>query len=95
MKLLFIESADNYSEVVFLQNGQPKKTLLRGSLSRFEEQAHHPDVVRCHRSFVVNLQRVESISGNAQGYKLQLQNYPSPIPVARRYGDFVAGYFKK
>ncbi len=94
-ELLFIESADNYSEIVFLQNEKLKKTLLRGSLSRFEEQAHHPDVVRCHRSFVVNLRQVASISGNAQGYKLQLQNYPSPIPVARRYGALVAGYFKK
>lgn len=93
--LLFIESADNYSEIVFLQNEKMKKTLLRGSLSRFEEQAHHPDVVRCHRSYVVNLRQVESISGNAQGYKLQLKKYPSSIPVARRYGDLVAGYFKK
>ena len=93
--LLFIESADNYSEIVFLQNEKIKKALLRGSLSRFEEQAHHPDIVRCHRSYVVNLQQVESISGNAQGYKLQLKNWPAPIPVARRYGDLVAGYFKK
>ena len=93
--LLFIESADNYSEIVFLQNEKTKKALLRGSLSRFEEQAHYPDVVRCHRSYVVNLQQVEGISGNAQGYKLQLKNYPLPIPVARRYGDLVAGYFKK
>ena len=94
-ELLFIESADNYSEVVFLQNDKVEKVLLRGSLSRFEEQAHHPDVVRCHRSYVVNLRQVENISGNAQGYKLQLRNCPSPVPVARRYGDRVAGYFKK
>jgi hypothetical protein len=93
--LLFIESADNYSEIVFVQNGTSEKVLLRGSLSSFEEQAHHPDIVRCHRSFVVNLQQVESISGNAQGYKLQLKNCDSPVPVARRYGDLVAAYFKK
>lgn len=93
--LLFIESADNYSEIVFLQNDKIKKMLLRGSLSRFEEQAHHPDVLRCHRSFIVNLRQVESISGNAQGYKLQLKNHVTPVPVARRYGDLVAAYFKK
>ncbi len=94
-ELLFIESADNYSEVVFLQNEKTKKILLRGSLSRFEEQAQHPEVVRCHRSYVVNLGQVESVSGNAQGYRLQLKNWATPIPVARRYGDSVAGYFKK
>ncbi len=94
-ELLFIESADNYSEIVFLQNEKTKKSLLRGSLSRFEEQAQHPDVLRCHRSYIVNLGQVESISGNAQGYKLQLKNCATPIPVARRYGDLVMGYFKK
>jgi len=93
--LLFIESADNYSEIVFLQNEKIRKTLLRGSLSRFEEQIHHPNVVRCHRSYIVNLQQVERISGNAQGYRLQLKRYPLPIPVARRYGELVVGYFRK
>ncbi len=92
--LQFIESADNYSEVVYVADNKIRKVLLRGSLTRFEEQAHHPDIIRCHRSYVVNLRQVESVSGNAQGYKLRLKNYPTPIPVARRYGDIVASYFK-
>ncbi len=90
--LLFIESADNYSEVVFLKEKKVQKILLRGSLSRMEEQLTHP-VVRCHRSYVVNLQQVERIFGNAQGYKLQLKDWPEPIPVARRFSDLVKNYF--
>ncbi len=90
--LLFIESADNYSEVVFLKEKKTQKTLLRGSLSRMEEQLT-PPVVRCHRSYVVNLQQVERILGNAQGYKLQLKDWPEPIPVARRFSDLVKNYF--
>jgi len=90
--LLFIESADNYSEVVFLKEKKAQKTLLRGSLSRMEEQLTYP-VVRCHRSYIVNLQLVERISGNAQGYKLLLKDWPEPIPVARRFSDLVKGYF--
>ncbi|WP_353483668.1 LytTR family DNA-binding domain-containing protein [Haliscomenobacter sp.] len=90
--LLFIESADNYSEVVFLKEKKVQKALLRGSLSRMEEQLTHP-VVRCHRSYIVNLQQVERIFGNAQGYKLQLNDWPEPIPVARRFSDMVKNYF--
>lgn len=93
--LLFIESANNYSEVVFWQNDKREKKLLRSSLSRIEEQIQDADIVRCHRSFIVNLRQVENISGNAQGYKLQLKNEASVLPVARRYGDLVAGYFRK
>lgn len=93
--LLFIESANNYSEVVFRQNDKREKQLLRSSLSRLEEQIQDSEVVRCHRSYIVNLRQVANISGNAQGYKLQLKNEATIIPVARRYGDLVADYFRK
>ena len=94
-ELLYIESADNYSEVVYWRQNKLQKTLLRSSLARITEQIESPLIVRCHRSFIVNLQQVASISGNAQGYKLQLKNTPVAVPVARRYGDLVVHYFKK
>lgn len=94
-ELLFIESANNYSEVVFWQSQKHQKVLIRSSLSRLEEQISHGDVIRCHRSFIINLRQVNKISGNAQGYKLELHNWDSPLPVARRYTDLVANYFRK
>ncbi len=93
--LLFIESASNYSEVVFLKENSLQKMLIRSSLSRLEEQIQNSDIVRCHRSFIVNLKQVTKITGNAQGYKLQLKNVGYPLPVARRYTDLMADYFKK
>jgi len=94
-ELLFIESADNYSEVVFWKENKVQKVLLRSSLSRIEEQIKHPPIARCHRSYIINLHQVTAISGNAQGYKLQLQNWDSTLPVARRYTDLVKEYFRK
>lgn len=93
--LLFIESADNYAEVVYYENEKREKRLLRSSLSRIEEQIQEPDIVRCHRSYIVNLRQVERISGNAQGYKLHLRKEDTIIPVARRYGDQITAYFRK
>jgi hypothetical protein len=94
-ELLFIESADNYSEIVFWKNQKIQKMLLRGSLSFFENQIQPPDVRRCHRSYIVNLKQVEGITGNAQGYKLKLKNWEHLVPVARKYGDEVKGYFSQ
>lgn len=85
--LLFIESSDNYCTVAYLKNNQPVKPLLRSSLSRLEKQIAQPHVVRCHRSYVVNLNRVERVTGNAQGYKLHLLDGQFQIPVARQYND--------
>ncbi len=57
-ELLFIESADNYSNIVFYRNNKVNKQLLRGSLKRIESQITFPFIVRCHRSYIVNLKLI-------------------------------------
>ncbi|GAB4005804.1 LytTR family DNA-binding domain-containing protein [Spirosoma migulaei] len=92
--LIFIESSDNYCTVVHLKNGQPVKPLLRSSLGRLEKQIAKPHIVRCHRSYVVNLNRVERVTGNAQGYKLHLLDGQFQIPVARQYNETLVAELK-
>ncbi len=87
--LLYIESADNYCSVVFLQDDKPKKELLRSSLSRLEAQINDNRIIRCHRSYIVNLNLVSAVTGNAQGYKLHLEKAREIIPVARKYSHIV------
>lgn len=93
-ELLFIESSDNYCTVVYLKNVRLLKPLLRSSLSRLEMQIDQPRIVRCHRSFVVNLDRVERVTGNAQGYKLHMADGQFQIPVARQYNESLISELK-
>ncbi|MBD2699798.1 LytTR family transcriptional regulator [Spirosoma sp. BT702] len=92
--LLFVESSDNYCTVVYLKNDRPARPLLRSSLSRVEKQIDRSDIVRCHRSYVVNLNRIERVTGNAQGYKLHLLNGQFQIPVARQYNETLVARLK-
>ena len=85
--LYFIESSDNYSTIYFENQGKLQKELLRSSLTRLESQISSENIVRCHRSFIVNLDKVEKVTGNAQGYNLK-----SPellVPVARKYSEII------
>ncbi|MGB0524807.1 MAG: LytR/AlgR family response regulator transcription factor [Flammeovirgaceae bacterium] len=83
-ELLFISSSDNYVEIYLYQNDQLEKKLLRSSLKRITETlATEKQFFRCHRAYLVNLSKIETINGNAQGYKLKLVHIPDPIPVAR------------
>ena len=93
--LQYIESADNYANIVFLRENKIQKELLRGALKRFENQISQPFVVRCHRSFIVNLNQVAHISGNAQGYRIMLKNSDTVVPVARNYGAAILEKLKK
>jgi DNA-binding LytR/AlgR family response regulator len=54
-----------------------------------EQLAAHPAFFRCHRMYLVNLQRVISVSGNAQGLKLQLDGLEEAIPVSRNLTETV------
>ncbi|MDZ7934123.1 MAG: LytTR family DNA-binding domain-containing protein [Emticicia sp.] len=87
--LFYIESSDNYSTVCFEKNQKLQKELLRSSLTRLEGQISTENIVRCHRSFIVNLDKVEKITGNAQGYKLHLTIPELLVPVARKYSEVV------
>jgi DNA-binding LytR/AlgR family response regulator len=89
-ELLFIASADNYVKVHIRQDGQIKLVLLRSSLRKMEEQlSAHPQFFRCHRMYLVNLQMVKEVSGNAQGLKLHLSGIREPIPVSRSLTETV------
>ncbi len=87
--LLYIESSDNYATVFFEIDNSIKSEIIRSSLNRLESQIPDTYIKRCHRSYIVNLQKVVKISGNAQGYKFHFQNSEKIVPVARKYSELV------
>jgi len=88
-ELLYLESADNYVAVHHLQQDELQRDLLRHSLKGIEAQLEGMPVVRCHRSYIVNLTQTVKLSGNAQGMQLQLKQGDQTIPVSRKYIEFV------
>jgi LytTr DNA-binding domain len=95
-QLCYISAADNYVQVFYLENDRLKQTLLRSSLKKIEENlAEFSEFYRCHRTYIVNLQKVKHISGNAQGYKLHLENIDTLIPVSRSLNEEMAAKFTK
>jgi DNA-binding LytR/AlgR family response regulator len=56
-----------------------------------EQKVPDPKLFRCHRSFIVNLAQVKSVSGNAQGYRLHFSDPSITIPVSRTAGKELRG----
>lgn len=83
--LLFLESDGNYSTVYFTENGSICKVLIRITLKNAESQICDNTIVRCHRSFIVNLHKAVEIKGNAQGLKITLESTSTRVPVSRKY----------
>lgn len=83
---LYAKVESNYTEIYMYSSGQLSKKLIRITLKDLENQLQvFSSVFRTHRSYLVNLNKIASISGNAQGYELVLKNSLSKIPVSRSY----------
>ena len=84
--IVLLKSADNYCEIFTKKENTVVVNILRISLSKVLEQL--PDksgIVRCHRSFGVNLSLVKTSQGNAGGLKLEMQYGDVVVPVSRTY----------
>jgi hypothetical protein len=89
---LFVRAADNYAEVYFLNGSKVNKKVIRTSLKAIVNSlVENKECYRCHKSYVINLSKVNHVSGNAQGYKLHLQHVEDLIPVSRKLNEEIKG----
>ena len=87
--LLFIEADDNYSTIFWKNGGGIQKKMLRVNLKNVENQIDNVYTIRCHRSYIVNVNAITNVSGNTNGYKLKIRDSDFFIPVSRPKGKEV------
>ena len=83
-QLYMITSASNYIKVYHVHQGKLRFSIIRSTIKKTEQAlAEHENFFRCHRAFIINLDKVIHVEGNAQGYRLKLENHDELIPVSR------------
>lgn len=84
--LIAIAASGNYVEIwVEDEPGKSRRIVRRITMQSLEAQlAGFPQLMRIHRAWFVNLERVERSSGNAQGYTLLVRGMKQFVPVSRR-----------
>jgi len=89
----FIISEDNYVSVNYLNAGKVTALLIRNSLKNYEATYTNKYLVRCHRSYMVNLKQVKMLRREDGEVKLDfgLPSVP-PIPVGRAYVKTITEY---
>ncbi len=93
--LYYIESDDNYIKVWYQDSeGTLKQYMLRCRLKTVEESFIGSDLVRCHRKYIVNFDKVEMISRAKDGFVIELgMSGIDPIPVSKTYEENVLARF--
>jgi len=84
--LVYLSSADNYVTLHYVSGSKMSKFLIRNSLKNYEELFRPLHIIRCHRSFMVNVAKVKIIRKEKDGFHLEL-DAPSPtlLPVSAKY----------
>ncbi|MFK5982899.1 MAG: LytTR family DNA-binding domain-containing protein [Flavobacteriaceae bacterium] len=78
-QFMFAKSEGNYLEI-YLNQQHPDKVLLRVTLKNLEALLRtYPNIIKTHRSYLVNCNYIEKINGNAQGYQLHINKYIAPV----------------
>lgn len=84
--ILAVEAMQNYVHIYKVTGEEFDKITERKTLKTALEELSEHNLTKCHRSFLVNLNQVKEISGNAQGLKLKMNSEECPvIPVSRSF----------
>jgi hypothetical protein len=85
--ILYLQGSDNYVTVWYQSQSRIMKFMLRTTLRTMEDELEQEGIKRCHRSYLVNIERVKLI-------QLELDSTPpSTVPVSRTYMHEVLSAF--
>jgi DNA-binding LytR/AlgR family response regulator len=94
--LYYIEAADNYIEIHYIANSKMQTLLVRNSLKRIETQFYNTQLIRCHRSYIVNIGNVQLLKKTKHELLIDFGVEPLPnIPVSRGYYDIITDMFSR
>ena len=95
--LYYIESDDNYIKVWYMDSGGELKTyMMRCRLKTVEQSFQDTSLVRCHRKYIVNLDRVKVLRREKDTYYLELDcDSIPPLSVSKTYTGAVLDRFRE
>ncbi len=93
--LLFMMADDNYIQVWYSDtSGSLKQYMLRCRLKTVEDSFSDSDLVRCHRKYIVNINKVKILKSEDKCYLLDFGiDSVDPIPVSKTYEQAVLARF--
>ena len=92
--IYYVESADNYVNIFYKKNGKITRFILRNTMKHVEEMLQKYGFARCHRSYIINLQKVQMVKKERDGFVIALDvEEIADIPISKTYTNDIVGIF--
>lgn len=83
--LLYVASRDNYVKIFYEHGDKVINYMLRSTTKNIEDH-FGKELIRCHRSYLVNINKIKLFNNNRDNMFITLKNnLVNPIPVSRSY----------
>ncbi len=90
----YLEAADNYVTIHYMNGAKVDKLMIRNTLKNIEWRFRDKGLVRCHRSYIINIRKVSVIRRQDCDVVVDFAQERMPvIPVSKGYSDVVMQYF--
>lgn len=89
---IFAKSMDNYCMIYFRKEDTLKKQMIRITLTHLSQILNMGAIHRCHRSYLVNFEKILVKERNAQGFLLRFADVDDFAIVARSAIESVRPY---
>lgn len=95
-RVISIESAGNYVTILYDNDGKLVRYSLRNTLKSIEEICKANGLVRCHRSYFVNLNKIKIIHRNSEGIFAEIDHSGvDDIPISKTYAPELMRLFSE
>ncbi len=86
--ILYVESSDNYVVIYYRFNQTIEKEILRNTIKNLEAELQPYQIIRCHRSYMVNPINIIKKEKTNKGFNLFLKGVENTIiPVSKSYNS--------
>lgn len=94
--LYYIKAEDNYTIVYYKRNGMLNRYMIRCKIKTLEESFGNTPLMRCHRAYIVNTQKIKVLRHEQDGFYMDFDFAGiDPIPVSKTYSNAVVKQFSK
>ncbi len=92
--LLYLEAADNYVMIYYMDENSIQKFMIRNSMKNLEGSLKNMGIIRCHRSYCVNIDKVKIVRKETDGLVLELDApVRKNLPISLSYVEQVMTMF--
>ncbi len=84
--ILYLKGADNYVTIYYNDHQKLDHLMIRTTLKQLEEELKEFNIIRCHRSYMANMDHIKLIEKDKDGLIIRLDHpQPTEVPVSKTY----------